>query len=178
MRTKTAAALVVLAFCMGCDSAGEAVAGPGLVLQAVNAGETTARAVTGSGHYTSSAGFWRTFSFQVRRQADGSVRGRFQLVGHRQPAVRLHGSLTCFSVLGNEAWIGGIYEKATNQNLIGTGFGFYVKDNGQGSGADPDLMHRHVRGQGPEDWCSTMWDVSDSPYLFPIESGNVEIHTK
>jgi hypothetical protein len=146
-------------------------------LQASNGDEAAARAGTGSGHYVNSAGNWRTFSFHVRQNSDGSVRGNFQLVGHDQPPKRWHGPLTCFSVVGNEAWVGGFYEKSTNPSLLDTGFGFYVKDNGQGRGADPDLVRRHVRGQAdPDDWCSSMPDVSESPYLFPIESGNIQIH--
>ncbi|MHC4091873.1 MAG: hypothetical protein ACYSVY_16670 [Planctomycetota bacterium] len=170
--------LALLPLVLSCDdSATEALAGPDLSLQASNGGETVA--VTGSGHYVNSAGNWRSFSFHVRQNPDGSVRGNFQLVGHDQPPKRWHGPLTCFSVVGNEAWIGGFYEKSTNPNLLDTGFGFYVKDNGQGHDPDPDLVRRHVRGQdNPVDWCSSMPDVSESPYLFPIESGNIEIHNR
>jgi len=161
------------------DGAEAVVAGPDLGLQASNRGVSSAPAVTGSGHYFNSSGIRRTFSFHVRQDSDGNVHGNFQLVGHNQPPKRWHGPLTCFSVVGNEAWIGGIYEKSTNINLIDTGFGFYVKDNGQGKGSDADLVRRHVRGQdNPEDWCSAMPDVSESQYLFPIEAGNIQIHRR
>jgi len=161
------------------DDAEAVVEGSDLGLRVSDRGAAVARAVTGSGHYVNSAGNWRTFSFHVRSSADGSVRGNFQLIGHDQPQKRWHGPLTCFSVVGNEAWIGGFYEKSTNPSLLDTGFGFYVKDNGQGRNADPDLVRRHVRGQAnPGDWCSSMPDVSESPYLFAVESGNVKIHSR
>ncbi len=140
---------------------------------------TNARAVTGSGHYTTAAGSLRTLSFHVRRMPDGRVQGSFQLVGHQKPLQRWHGPLTCFSVVGNEAWIGGFYEKSTNPALLGTGFGFYVKDNGEGNEAEPDLVRRHVRGMSdPGEWCASMPDVSGSEFLFPIEAGNIRIHAR
>ena len=163
---------------LSCDSQvpGEPM-GPDLGLQASNRGVSSAPAVTGSGHYFNSSGIRRTFSFHVRQDSDGNVHGNFQLVGHDQPPKRWHGPLTCFSVVGNEAWIGGIYEKSTNIDLIDTGFGFYVKDNGQGKGSDPDLLRRHIRGQVPEAYCSVMPDPG-SEFLFPIESGNAKIHAR
>ena len=177
-------AALTLFVAVSCDgnlptAATEAVVAPDPGLLSTNGGVTVAHALTGSGHYVTADGAWRTFSFQVRRSSDGSVRGSFQLVGHDKPPKRWHGPLTCLSVVGNEAWVGGFYEKSTNPALLNTGFGFYVKDNGQGRNADPDLVRRHVRGQDdPGDWCSSMPDVSGSEFLFPVESGNITIHSR
>lgn len=178
MVRKTAAVLLVLATTTTCDSNPDAALGPDLSRDTFMQSSSGARAVTGSGHYTTHTGQLRTFSFQVRERPNGTVHGTFELTLHRKPTGKLHGPLTCFSVMGNEAWIGGIYEKATNPNLVGTGFGFYVKDNGQGSHAPPDLLRRHVRGQIPDEWCAEMPDVSGSQYLFQIESGNIQIHER
>lgn len=134
--------------------------------------------VTGSGHYTRPNGTWRTFSFQVRERTDGDVRGTFQLTLHRKPAIKQRGRLTCVSVMGNEAWIGGVFEKADNPDLVGTGFGFYVRDNGEGRAAPADLVHRFVRGQVPAEWCAETRDVSGSPFLFPVEAGNIRVRSR
>jgi hypothetical protein len=177
MCTKTLVTLVVVAVSTGCESVSESMVVPELDLQTLSSTREVTLSVTGSGHYTASNGL-RTFSFQVRQGIGGVVEGSFQLVGHLHPINRLHGRLTCLSVLGNEAWIGGVYDQATNANLIGTGFGFYVKDNGEGRNMDPDLLRRHVRGQVPEEWCSAMPDVSGSEFLYPVEAGNIVIHAR
>jgi hypothetical protein len=147
-------ALLALFVAVSCDQqppTGVAERSDGAIVldrQASVRGGGAPQAVTGSGHYINNVGNLRTFSFQVRRNADGSVRGVFQLIGHARPPARWHGRLTCFSVAGNEAWIGGFYEKSTNPALVDTGFGFYVKDNGEGGSAVPDLVTPARPGPG------------------------------
>ena len=171
--------LAMLPLLVSCDNATnggtEAVLGPDVsqqTLQLSNAGTT---AVTGSGHYVNTVGDWRTMSFHVKRDSDGEVRGSFQMVLHRQPPLLFHGRLTCLSVVGNEAWIGGVYEKTTNPDLLGMGFGIYAQDNGQGAEAEPDKLLRHQRNQVPEEWCAEMRDVSANGQLYDIVSGNITI---
>ena len=176
MRTGIVGVLGVLAAVAACDGVNREPMEPALDAVAWAGSAHAGGFVTGSGHYTGQNGFLRTFTFEVRTQSDGSVHGTFQLTSHVQPPNRLHGTLTCLSIVGNEAWIGGVYDRATNPALIGTGFGFYVMDNGAGHGAAADLMRRHVRNQVPGEWCATMPDVSGSPYLYPIEAGNISIH--
>lgn len=177
-------ASLALLVAVGCDrsvpteatEAAEAAAVTGSRLSAD--GQPVAWAVTGSGKYVNNVGNRRSLSFQVRRMSDGSVHGVFQLVGHAQPPNKSHGRLTCLSVVGNEAWIGGVYEKSSNSDLIGREFGFYVKDNGEGNAADPDLLHRHVRNDDAAGWCLEQRDVSDSEQLWAIEAGNIQIHVR
>lgn len=172
--------LAVLPLLLGCDGGTdgptEGLLGPDLEQQTLKRDRAAATAVTGSGHYVNTRDDWRTFSFHVRQDSDGEVRGGFQMILHRQPPLMFHGRLTCLSVVGNEAWIGGIYEKSSNPSLIETGFGIYVQDNGQGAKARPDKLLRNVRGQVPEQWCSEMQDVSGHGQLYEIESGNITIH--
>jgi hypothetical protein len=171
------AALPLLLSCdSGTRSGTEAVLGPDPDQQTFQLDNAGATAVTGSGHYVISTGDWRTLSFHVRRDSDGEVRGNFQMVLHREPPLIFHGPLTCLAVAGNEAWIGGAYEKATNSDLIGTGFGIYVQDNGQGAEAAPDKLLRHQRNQVPEEWCAEMRDVSEYAQLYDVLSGNITIH--
>ncbi|MGD8321686.1 MAG: hypothetical protein PVJ02_14575 [Gemmatimonadota bacterium] len=144
-------------------------------VQPFNRGEGVASSVTGSGHYTTAAGYLRIFTFEVREASDGTVHGTFQLTaqGSQSPA-RLHGTLSCLSVVGQEAWIGGVYEHASNPALVGRGFWFYVRDNGEGQGDAPDLVRRHVRSGNADD-CALRMDPG-TEYLFPIEAGNVQVH--
>ena len=139
-------------------------------------GQGVALSVTGSGHYTTSAGNLRTFAFEVKELQDGSVRGSFQLTGHGHPTSTLHGPLTCLAVVGNEAWIGGVYDRASSPVLVGTGFWFYVQDDGEGHNAPPDLVRRHVRSGNADD-CASMPDPG-TEFLFPVEAGNIQIHSR
>ena len=171
--------LAVLPLLLSCDSGTkggtEAILGPDANQQTFMRDHAGTTAVTGSGHYVNTLGDWRTMSFHVKQDSDGAVRGSFELVLHRQPPLLFHGRLTCLSVVGNEAWIGGVYEKATNPDLLGMGFGIYVQDNGQGSNAEPDKLLRNVRGQVPEEWCA---DVSAHGQPYDIVSGNITIHRR
>ena len=94
--------------------------------------------VTGSGHFSVEAdGYWRTFSFTARRYADGTVKGRWQGAIHDGSASTGQGVVTCFTIVENEAWLGGYYldghgPHASPRNWIV----WRVKDNGQGAG-DP-----------------------------------------
>lgn len=144
-------------------------------VQPFDGGEGGTSSVTGSGHYTTSAGALRIFTFEVREESDGAVHGTFQLTGRSsQPPARLHGTLTCLSVVGQEAWIGGVYEHTSNPALVGTGFWFYVRDNGEGQAAAPDLVRRHVRSGNADD-CALRMDPG-TEFLFPVEAGNVQVH--
>jgi hypothetical protein len=176
------AAMLTLFAAVSCNQAlptaatGQAQDAAGVDVRASNNGQGIVLSVTGSGHYTPASGNLRTFAFEVKEDAYGGVYGTFQLIGHDQPPARWHGPLTCLSVSGNEAWIGGVYDMSTNPALLGTGFWFYVKDNGQGKNAAPDLVRRHVRSGNAED-CASQPDPT-GPYLYSIEAGNIQIHVQ
>jgi hypothetical protein len=175
-------ALLTLFAAAGCNqtpptaATGQSQVVDGVDVQAANNGQGVALSVTGSGHYTTGSGSWRTFSFEVRESSDGDVNGTFQLTAHDQPPTRYHGALTCLSVQGNEAWIGGVYDKSSNPAQLGNEFWFYVEDNGQGHGAPPDMVRRHVRSGNADD-CASQPDPTGE-YLYPIEAGNIQIHAQ
>jgi hypothetical protein len=104
---------------------------------------------------------------------DGTVRGRFVGAAH-QPggANRWSGALRCLAIDGNTAWIGGIYEHATNPALIGNGFVFKVVDNGEGALATPDFTSRAMRGGSD----CTLRPEPDPAFWYPVEAGNIQIH--
>jgi hypothetical protein len=173
-RTRALAGPVFLAsLAAGCGSAGESVAGPDLRKEAAVTSPVTL-AVTGSGHYTAAEGQWRTFSFTVRQMPDGTVQGRFAGTAHLPDGGVNHwaGPLTCVVVDGTEAWFGGVYERATNPALVGTGFTVKVEDNGEGRRADPDMISRAMRGGSD----CTLRPTPNPEFYYQVEAGNIQIH--
>jgi len=87
--------------------------------------------VRGSGHIThfvlDAAGARRVFSFTAQEHADGTVSGQFQVTimesafGSLNPAItRLdQAEVTCLSVVGNRAWVGGVAKSSSNPNFVG-----------------------------------------------------------
>lgn len=79
----------------------------------------------------------RTFAFTAERYADGSARGSFELHA-RQSDVRVHGTITCATVFGSTAWLGGTITTAgpfEGQDAI-----FRAADLGEGTKGFPDLI--------------------------------------
>ena len=69
----------------------------------------------------------------ANKHADGTVTGRFH-ADAKSLNVRVDVAVTCLSVEGNRAWIGGIIE-TSNSPLVQPGLAsyFYVIDNGEGA---------------------------------------------
>ena len=61
------------------------------------------------------------------------------------------GSLTCATIRGNQAWVGGIIEESSRANLIGLEMWFQVQDNGRANDGDVE-----DEGKGPADMTSTI----------------------
>jgi len=99
--------------------------------------------ITGSGHYTSppisnSPNMRRVFTMNALKMADGTVKGNFNLRLHvpgGDPPDLSGGTITCFTVIGNVAWIGGHLDGADPPDVV-----WQVVDNGQGKQAEPDLL--------------------------------------
>jgi hypothetical protein len=116
-------ALLPLLLSTGCSMeapTAPAVVGPVALgtpaIQAIPSGAIV-RSVTGTGHFTSAAGFWRTFSYAAREHADGSVSGMFE-INLRGVGARAHGRVTCMGVEGNAAWLGGVIEQVVERSPI------------------------------------------------------------
>jgi hypothetical protein len=159
----------------GCNEERGAITAPDALLVRAVVPPPASGFVTGSGHYTQLVGSpgRRTFSFTVRRMPDGSVQGRFS-GGQHQPANKWSGRLVCLVIEGNTAWIGGIYEHATNPDLVGNSFVFKVKDIGEGKapGSEPDSTSRAMRGSSD---CTTKPDPVAMNW-YAVEHGNIQIH--
>ena len=153
---------------------------------ALQAGAVTA-SVTGSGHHTrivAGVEGLTTFSFSAIRRADGTTSGEYQY-DFRAAGFSVHGPVTCLSIRGNEAWIGGTVGDINSpdpedQSLVGVDMWWRLQDNGEGAGDAPDL----TTGVGfafpgstitAESWCR------DQPALLilrEVESGNILVRAQ
>ena len=94
---------------------------------------------TGSGHFII-GGSQRTFAFNGRVHANGTVRGQAQVVRHDLGTAH-HMEINCVNVAGNTATMSGV---VTSTNAVGFNPGdsiwFEVVDNGGGGNSDPDQI--------------------------------------
>ena len=166
-------AVFALALC-ACSAESSAVS-PDLPLEAAFSGRPVAK-VTGSGHFHLANGDLRTFSFNARERADGSVSGQFQINNRAFPA-HAHGRVTCMTVIGNDAWLGGIIESSSNPTLVGLVSRWQVEDNGQGQAASPDRINQIPLSFTPGADLAYCADTPDELTPFnDVESGNIRIH--
>ena len=114
-------------------------------------------------------GFPRTFAFTAIQYADGSVNGRWERFGVA------HGDVLCFTVVGNQAWIGTVRDDTPpGIPWAGTEGGFRVVDNGEGANALPDQMSLQWYNQGPgfaANYCATTPTSPD----FIAGVGNIQV---
>jgi hypothetical protein len=131
---------------------------------------------TGSGHYTFLVNDWRTFSFNARLYADGSVKGNYTRTHHLNgESTHAKGIVTCLIVDGNEAWIGG---EDTQGSIYAPGFNgtvFHAVDNGEGANATSDQISPQFVEITPAqalEFCEDKF----VPALNNVESGNIQVH--
>ena len=136
-----------------------------------------AQSVTGHGSFIF-RGFNRTFSFTARMHVDGSVDGQWQRVTHTGGPVisRSHGKITCFTIIGNQAWIGGFKTISTTGGLDPpiNGVIWSVVDNGEGSNAQVDQMSTQGILRSPE---AVAAHCADTPAftLNDLVTGNIQV---
>lgn len=138
------------------------------------------QAVTGGGQlHIPSSGVWRTFSIHAVKAGDGTVTGGFEWRAHQgKTGSKVKGSVVCFSVSQNQAWLAVLFEKAENPANIGKWARIRVVDNGEGMASAPDELGIHWsgfpgEGNDPADYCA---DQPEDPGVLPLEAGNLQIH--
>lgn len=123
----------------------------------------------------------RTFAFNAVTHPDGSVSGQGQLTyTHNGNGVKIHFSIDCISVSGNEATMSGT---VNHSNVFESGgpCWFRVVDNGEGKNASPDEMTGFLlcEPNDPDPLCAQLTcDQDNESYaggLFPIENGNIQV---
>lgn len=119
----------------------------------------------------------QTLSFHAREAKDGTVSGSVEVKSRGQDA-RIHATIDCLVIDGNEAILGGVFtqvrlgpDSPLPPGLIEVGgrLWFKVRDNGEGGGAGADQF-------------SDVFPVPDfiecddfEVPLIPIEVGNIQV---
>lgn len=151
--------------------------------------------ITGSGHFVTvfpayTPGVWRTFSMNAKKAPDESVDGKAKIILHPDggPADVVRVAVSCFTVIGNTAWIGG--HKPGN---LPTDIAFQVVDNGEGNGDPPDRVGLYIEAQVfgypagfAESFCEDTPEFMDFGPVFgvlpvalllsDVVGGNIQIH--
>ena len=116
------------------------------------------------------------FTFNVQVHADGTVHGRYRYVQVRDGVeLMVAGPLTCATIEGNRAWVGGLIEESSRPSLIGLDMWFQVQDNGEpGADETPD-MSSTVGAGGPgtaQQYCD---DAPEVRFPFFLSRGNLQV---
>ena len=125
---------------------------------------------TGSGHITTTAR--RTFTFSANQRADGTTTGQFNLVIHNDTMIRIHAEVTCMSVAGNRAWVGGVVKSASNPDWVGLETAWAVEDGGKNGQDMIGLMNVPTAFPGfAQAICDAQTRIADRP----VEGGNLRV---
>ncbi len=151
------------------------VSGRGRVLESVSGSGSITADLRGDVH-------WRTFSFTAIRRADGTVDGQWERVnrfGGTAAETKSHGVITCFTIVGDEAWIGGYATSGSSSDGPNNAVGWHVKDNGQGQQDPPDQISWQGTW-GTAEWAADYRAIASSNLLdaFDLEAGNIQIMKK
>lgn len=176
-RAHLLATLALTIASIGCDAAVEPTApelapqfakSPNAVVHSVTAGgQVDYTDVFGSGH--------EVYGFTASVDGDGNVKGSFQSHWVSDGGtLRFAMDITCLSVNGNQAWLGGVITRSNDDYLpVGFEFRWRVVDNGEGKNAAPDQLSYFLYG-GP-DTAAGCAGGSANNVLFDWTEGNVQV---
>ena len=205
MKTTVPHCAAVLFLIAGCvDNPTQPVSEPGfhesqtVVGAEVSEASSVIERITGSGHYTTpgiglNPDTWRVFTMNALKMADGTVKGSFRRVVHEpgQAPQKASGTITCFTVIDNVAWVGGHVDGQDPPDIA-----WQVVDNGQGSkaaadevGLQFDAVDFPFEAGFAQDFCEETPDGLDFGPLYggwvplfairaPVEAGNIQIHVQ
>jgi len=157
---------------LACESAPENSLGPE-VLPPQFAANPVVQSVTGSGEIDDPiSGEWRTFAFTAREYADGTVEGEYERYNRRPGLGPSHGNVTCFTIIGNQAWLGGFEEFG---DRVGGDVAWRVVDNGEGKNAPPDQISLQSVQLPPGAAASYCARKPNGPPLFDVVAGNIQV---
>jgi hypothetical protein len=117
----------------------------------------------------------RPFWFRVRAYGDGSADGKFSYRQVRDGVeLTVEGSLSCATIRGNQAWVGGVIEGSSRPSLIGLEMWFQVQDNG-GNAAD---MSSTIGAGGPGTGKQYCVDAPVVRFPFFLDSGRLNVYER
>src|SRR5262249_46765329 len=113
------------------------------------------------------------YSVSAIRHSDGSVSGEVEshLVTSAGDVTSGHGTVTCFTLVGNTARIGGRVDHVVPE----TQFKLTVMDNGQGSNAAQQDMASPIVVSAPPTAGRHCGPTFIPQNLFPIDRGNIQV---
>jgi hypothetical protein len=147
---------------------------------AATAAKTQTDSASGAGALDEGA---RHFSFNAKRNADGTVTGQAELTNktftgaNGTSPYKLHVEISCMKTVGNIAIFGGTTKSTNDPNLVDAVF-FSVQDNGE-PGKGNDKISRvffwddDPTTTGDPQACQNV-QPTDYP-LEPIETGNIQV---
>jgi hypothetical protein len=159
---------------LGPEHAGTPVLSAGGVAARVSGSGTHVRVGTAGEELT-------TFAFSALRNLDGTTQGQWQY-HFRVAGFSMHGDVSCLSIAGHEAWIGGTVTKVVSDDpafheLLGVEMWWRSRDNGDPDAGLPDS----TTGLGfafpgsvitAESWCR---DQPLALVLREVAAGNIRI---
>jgi hypothetical protein len=165
-------ALILLA---GCQKEESMVSSDPTTAGTLKAGQAAVvESVTGSAHLTRNfyePDVWRTFTFSATKDADGNVKGTYQLKNHNLASLK--GTILCFTIEDNKAVllvrIDQFSSSVSEQSPYPYGY-IVVEDGGEGKGS-VDKISLHYDTDVMSD-CGIVYNVP----LYEIEAGNVQVH--
>jgi hypothetical protein len=117
----------------------------------------------------------QAFGFGAMIKNDGSADGWFQYRDVEDgTSFSASGPVTCLTVIGADAWIGGPITVSNDATVVGSGAWWHVTDNGQGDGSSPDITT--FLGVGSlEDTAAFCANHPAYRFPFPIDGGNIQV---
>jgi hypothetical protein len=111
------------------------------------------------------------YGFNAQKMADATVKGQAE-VHFPSDDLNFHVEVSCLSVHGDDAWIGGTIVSSDNPAAVGLEALWRITDNGQGKHASPDRVSNFPIGNNVADLCALQPDLE----TFEWDNGNVTIH--
>ena len=139
------------------------------------------QSATGSGHFILIDEL-RTFTFNAKIKADGSVSGHFNLIRH-DIGSHVGGSVICLNIQDNAAYFAGVIEVSNLDDDPNFGVGAYVIwstiDNGEGANYPKDqisllLGNYNWTQEDVEGFCEAGAGFGYGYY--DIVDGNIQVH--
>lgn len=140
-----------------------------LLLPAPNAEAAKAAKVSVGGPDAFGPGTDGNYSMNAQIDAAGNVSGEWQDAFTQNPGF--HIKVTCLTVVGNTAWVGGVIDQATNPAFIGVQARARVVDGGLPNGGGDTISFTVIFPNGGAPDCA-----AQAPFQqFPLFQGNVVI---
>jgi hypothetical protein len=115
------------------------------------------------------------FGFSAKVKQDGGADGWFTYRDVEDGvSFSTNGPVTCLTVIGDDAWIGGVIRSSNDPTVVGLGAWWHVTDNGEGSNAPADV----TTFLGIGSLAQTQAFCDNHPaYRFPfsIDGGNIQV---